>query len=75
VRANRANRRSAPAVGRRLPTAHQHAGGVSYGNPEDDSIAFAAGTGQFDGISGAASFHRSGAGARFTGTLKSTLSG
>ncbi len=58
-------------------TGHQHAGAISYGNPfvEDDSIAFTGGTGQFDGLSGTASFHTFGAGARFTGTLKGTLSG
>jgi len=58
-------------------TGHQHAGAISYGNPfeEDDSIVFTDGTGQFDGLSGVASFHMSAAGARFKGTLKSTLSG
>jgi hypothetical protein len=58
-------------------TAHQHAGAISYGNPfvEDDSIAFTGGTGQFDGLSGTASFHTFGAGARFTGTLTGTLTG
>jgi hypothetical protein len=58
-------------------TAHQHAGAISYGNPfvEDDSIAFTGGTGQFAGLSGTASFHTFSAGARFTGTLKGTLSG
>ena len=57
--------------------AHQHAGMISYGNPfvEDDSVAFAGGTGQFAGLAGAASFHTAAAGARFTGTLKGTLSG
>jgi hypothetical protein len=57
-------------------TAHQHAGAISYGNPfvEDDSIAFTHGTGQFAGLSGTASFHTFDAGARFTGTLKGTLS-
>src|SRR6266487_2110012 len=58
-------------------TAHQHVATISYGGPfvEDDSIAFAGGTGQFAGLSGPASFHTFGAGARFTGTLKGTLSG
>jgi hypothetical protein len=57
-------------------TGHDHAGAISYGNPfvEDDSIAFTGGTGQFAGLSGTASFHTFGAGARFTGTLKGTLS-
>lgn len=57
-------------------TGHQHAGAISYGNPfvEDDSIAFTGGTGQFAGLSGTASFHTFSAGARFTGTLKGTLS-
>jgi hypothetical protein len=58
-------------------TGHQHGGAISYGNPfvEDDSIAFANGTGQFDGLSGTASFHTFSAGARFTGTLQGTLTG
>jgi hypothetical protein len=58
-------------------TEHQHAGAISYGNPfeEDDSIVFTDGTGQFDGLSGVASFHMSAAGARFKGTLKGTLGG
>jgi hypothetical protein len=58
-------------------TGHQHAGAISYGNPfvEDDSVAFAGGTGQFAGLSGAASFHTSDAGASFKGTLNGTLSG
>lgn len=57
-------------------TAHQHSGAISYGNPfvEDDTIAFANGTGQFQALSGTASFHTSGAGARFKGTLNGTLS-
>jgi hypothetical protein len=72
---------SGPLTGRfcpRLsPTGHQHAGAISYGNPfvEDDIIAFTGGTGQFAGLSGTASFHTFSAGARFTGTLKGTLSG
>jgi hypothetical protein len=58
-------------------TGHEHAGAISYGNPfvEDDSIAFTDGTGQFDGLSGTASFHTFSAGARVKGTLKGTLSG
>jgi hypothetical protein len=58
-------------------TGHQHAGAISYGNPfvEDDTIAFSDGTGQFDGLSGTASFHTFSAGARFKGSLKGTLSG
>ena len=57
--------------------AHQHVGLISYGNPfiEDDTIAFAGGTGQFAGVSGTATFHTFEAGARFTGTLEGTLSG
>lgn len=72
---------SGPLTGLLCPrlstTAHDHAGAISYGNPfvEDDSIAFTNGTGQFGGLSGAASFHTFAAGARFTGTLKGTLSG
>ena len=55
----------------------QHAHGHAFGNPyvEDDTILFADGTGQFEGLSGIASFHTSTAGARFRGTLKGTLSG
>ena len=62
---------------RQADTAHQHVGLISYGNPfvEDDTVAFAEGTGQFAGLSGAATFHTFGAGARFTGTLKGTLAG
>jgi len=58
-------------------TGHQHAGAISYGNPfvENDSIALSDGTGQFAGLSGAASFHTFVAGARFEGTLNGTLSG
>jgi hypothetical protein len=72
---------SGPLIGLFCPrssdTAHQHVGLISYGNPfvEDDSIAFTGGTGQFAGLSGTASFHTFGAGARFTGTLKGTLTG
>lgn len=57
-------------------TGHQHGGAVSYGNPyvEDDSIAFADGTGQFAGLSGTASFHTFFAGAHLSGTLNGTLS-
>jgi hypothetical protein len=56
---------------------HQHSGAISYGNPfvEDDSVVFADGTGQFDGLSGTASFQTFDAGARFKGTLQGTLSG
>ena len=58
-------------------TAHEHAGAISYGNPfvETDSVAFNEGTGRFDGLSGVAAFHTSGAGARFKGTLTGTLNG
>jgi hypothetical protein len=58
-------------------TGHSHSGAISYGNPfvEDDNVAFAGGTGQFAGLSGTAVFHTFSAGARFTGTLKGTLSG
>ena len=72
---------SGPLTGLLCPhlpvTAHQHAGIISYGNPfvEDDSIAFTGGTGQFAVLSGTASFHTFDAGARFTGTLKGTLTG
>ena len=49
----------------------------SYGNPfsQDDSIEFADGTGQFEGLHGTAIFHQSFAGARNRGTLTGTLSG
>jgi hypothetical protein len=62
---------------RQSETGHEHSVAVSYGGPfvEDDSIAFSGGTGQFAGLSGPASFHTFGAGARFTGTLTGTLSG
>ncbi|MFL6205911.1 MAG: hypothetical protein ACJ739_11230 [Acidimicrobiales bacterium] len=55
----------------------QHSHGHGFGNPyvEDDTILFAGGTGQFEGLSGIASFHTSTAGAGFRGTLKGTLSG
>jgi hypothetical protein len=58
-------------------TGHQHGGPKSFGNPfsEDDTIAFAGGTGQFSGLSGTASFHTFSAGAVFKGTLTGTLSG
>jgi hypothetical protein len=61
----------------RLSNGHQHRSRKSYGNPftEDDSVAFADGTGQFDGLSGAASFHTFSAGPPFRGTLKGILSG
>ena len=70
---------SGPLTGLFCPRASargQERGGIkSYGNPftEDDSIAFADGTGQFAGLNGAASFHTFGAGARFRGTLTGTL--
>jgi len=56
-------------------TAHQHAGGTSYGNPfsENDSIQFINGTGQFAGLHGTASFYQFSAGAVFQGTLTGTL--
>jgi hypothetical protein len=72
---------SGPLTGAFCPrpseTGHDHAFGKSYGSPfeEDDSIAFADGTGQFDGLSGTASFHTSGAGARIRWKLKGTLTG
>jgi|1185.fasta_scaffold346171_1 hypothetical protein len=58
-------------------TAHDHAGAISFGNPfnENDTVTFTSGSGQFAGLSGSAIFHTFGAGARFTGTLKGTLSG
>jgi len=58
-------------------TGHDHSGAISFGNPfvEDDNVAFADGTGQFDGLSGTASFHSFSAGALFSGTLKDILSG
>jgi hypothetical protein len=58
-------------------TGHQHRSPKSFGNPfvEDDSVAFAGGTGQFAELFGVASFHTFSAGARFKGTLKGTLSG
>jgi hypothetical protein len=71
---------SGPLTGRFCPgpsaTGHAHAHAISYGNPfvEDDTIDFAGGTGKFAGLSGTASFHTFSAGARFTGTLKGTLS-
>jgi hypothetical protein len=72
---------SGPLTGMFCPnssgTGNQHAGAISYGNPftEDDSIALTGRTGQFAGLSGTASLHTFAAGARFTGTLKGTLSG
>ena len=55
----------------------QHPQGRAFGNPfvEDDTVLLADGTGQFDGLSGSASFHTFSAGARFAGTLEGTLSG
>ena len=70
---------SGPLAGRFCPRAsragHEHAGAISYGNPyvEDDTIAFAGGTGQFAGLSGTAAFHTSSAGAILKGTLQGTL--
>jgi hypothetical protein len=57
-------------------TGHQHSVAVSYGNPfvEDDTVLFTNGTGQFEGLSGTASFHTMIAGAVFKGTLQGTLS-
>src|SRR4051794_34406586 len=59
---------------RQSPTAHEHAGLISYGNPfvEDDLVTFTSGTGRFAGLSGTATFHTFSAGARFTGTLNGT---
>ena len=50
---------------------------VSYGNPnsENDSIAFAGGTGQFAGLHGTATYQQFFAGARYRGTLIGTLVG
>lgn len=61
---------------RKSETGHDHQAACSYGNPftEDGTIAFADGTGQFDGLSGTASFHSQSAGASFRGTLSGTLS-
>src|SRR5262245_2179480 len=57
--------------------AHQHVGGIAFGNPfvENDTVAFSGGTGQFVGLSGTATFHTFDAGARFRGTLKGILNG
>lgn len=56
-------------------SAAQH-GTPSYGNPqhEDDTIAFSGGTGQFAGLQGVVAFSQFSAGARFTGSLRGTLS-
>jgi len=56
---------------------HQHQGPISFGNPfiEDDAIALANGTGQFQGLSGTATFHTFSAGARLKGTLDGVLNG
>jgi hypothetical protein len=54
------------------------AGGAhTYGSPftEDDTIAFAAGTGRFAGLYGTVAFHQAAAGALYSGTLKGTLTG
>jgi hypothetical protein len=75
------SRVSGPLTGLFCPdpsaTGHDHGGPKSFGNPfsEDDTIAFAGGTGQFNGLSGTAGFHTLSAGAVFNGTLKGTLSG
>src|SRR5436190_15780977 len=55
----------------------QHSHGHGFGNPfvEDDTILFADGTGQSEGLSGLASFHPPTAGARCRGPLKGTLTG
>ena len=47
----------------------------SYGNPnsENDSVAFAGGTGQFAGLHGTANYQQFLAGARYRGTLTGTL--
>jgi hypothetical protein len=72
---------SGPLTGLFCPSAsdtgQQHGGPVSYGNPfvEDDAVVFANGTGQFNGLSGTASFHTFFAGAAMRGTLQGTLSG
>jgi hypothetical protein len=62
---------------RQSGVAHDHVGMISYGNPfvETDSVQFSGGTGQFAGLSGAASFDTFSAGARFTGTLTGSLHG
>lgn len=59
------------------PTAHGHAGQVSYGNPwtEDDTVHFTAGSGEFEGLSGTATFHTEAAGAHIASTLSGTLNG
>jgi hypothetical protein len=72
---------SGPLTGVFCPNAsasgHQHRSPNSYGNPfsEDDTIAFANGTGQFAGLAGSATFHTRVAGAQSKGTLKGTLTG
>jgi hypothetical protein len=55
---------------------HANGGAHSYGNPfsEDDNVEFADGTGQFEGMHGAAIFHTFSAGAVFQGSLAGTLS-
>lgn len=62
---------------RQSGTGHDHASENSYGGPfvEDDTVAFTDGTGQFDGLSGSASFHTMSAGAVIKGSLEGTLSG
>ncbi len=71
-----------PLTGQFCPTlsatAHEHGvGTVSWGNPytEDDTVNFTAGSGQFEGLSGAATFHTQAAGARLVSTLSGTLNG
>jgi hypothetical protein len=55
---------------------HEHGFSHAYGNPftEDDTIAFAGGTGQFEGLSGIASFHTQAAGAGIRWTLNGSAS-
>jgi len=47
----------------------------SFGNPfhETDNVAFSGGSGQFEGLSGSATFQTQSSGAIFKGTLKGTL--
>jgi hypothetical protein len=72
---------SGPLTGLFCPSAsargQQQGGPHSFGNPfvEDDVVVFANGTGQFNGLSGTASFHTFSGGAAFGGTLQGTLSG
>ena len=59
---------------RRSETAHEHSG-PDWGSPvvETDSISLAGGTGQFDGLTGSATFNTQRAGADFRGTLSGTI--